>query len=255
MAKDPAILFYTSDFLTGTMIMSHEQVGIYIRLICFLHQHGGEMTLDAFNAFIGTHEIIRSKFRVTEDGMVYHHRLTQEMAKRSKKSSSLSDNAKKRWSNMQLHNKSIEKASCLHMPIENANEDENVIRIDNDVKEVFGYFCMKTGKKILLSPERKRIILSRLHQGRTKDEMLKAIENFVKDDWADRHRFCDIVYCLGVRNKVDNLDKWLVGKREGAEKTWPIHHKTCPDCFGNGYEIAQGGGAKVACRRKMEVMI
>lgn len=28
------------------------------------------------------------------------------------------------------------------------------------------------------------------------------------------------------------------------------HPKSCPDCFGNGYEIAQGSGLKYPCRRK-----
>jgi hypothetical protein len=38
MGKDPAILFYTSDFLTGTMTFTDEQVGKYIRLLCLQHQ-------------------------------------------------------------------------------------------------------------------------------------------------------------------------------------------------------------------------
>ena len=40
MSKDPAVLFYTSDFLTGTTLMSNEQVGKYIRLLCIQHQKG-----------------------------------------------------------------------------------------------------------------------------------------------------------------------------------------------------------------------
>ena len=38
MSKDPAVLFYTSDFLTGTMTMTNDQVGMYIRLLCLQHQ-------------------------------------------------------------------------------------------------------------------------------------------------------------------------------------------------------------------------
>ena len=50
MAKDPAFLFYTSDFLTGTMFMTNEQVGIYIRLLCSQHQHGGIIDKISFNS-------------------------------------------------------------------------------------------------------------------------------------------------------------------------------------------------------------
>ena len=40
MSKDPAFLFYSSDFLTGTMFLSDEQVGKFIRLLCVQHQKG-----------------------------------------------------------------------------------------------------------------------------------------------------------------------------------------------------------------------
>ena len=40
MGTDPAILFYTSDFLTGTLTMSDKNVGKYIRLLCLQHQKG-----------------------------------------------------------------------------------------------------------------------------------------------------------------------------------------------------------------------
>jgi hypothetical protein len=40
MAKDPAVLFYTQDFLVGTLTMTNEQVGKYIRLLCLQHQKG-----------------------------------------------------------------------------------------------------------------------------------------------------------------------------------------------------------------------
>ena len=38
MAKDPAVLFYTSDFLSSTITMTMEQKGKYITLLCIQHQ-------------------------------------------------------------------------------------------------------------------------------------------------------------------------------------------------------------------------
>lgn len=38
--KDPAVLFYTSDFLSGVTFLSMEQRGQYITLLCTQHQHG-----------------------------------------------------------------------------------------------------------------------------------------------------------------------------------------------------------------------
>ena len=40
MAKDPALLFYTGDFLVGTITMNYEQRGKYITLLCLQHQQG-----------------------------------------------------------------------------------------------------------------------------------------------------------------------------------------------------------------------
>jgi uncharacterized protein YdaU (DUF1376 family) len=40
MAKPPAFQFYAKDFLTGTMLMSNEEVGLYIRLLCLQWEQG-----------------------------------------------------------------------------------------------------------------------------------------------------------------------------------------------------------------------
>ena len=40
MAKDPAFLFYTKDFQSGTQDMSCAEVGAYLRLLMYQHQHG-----------------------------------------------------------------------------------------------------------------------------------------------------------------------------------------------------------------------
>ena len=82
MAKDPAFLFYPSDFLTGTMFMTNEQIGIYIRLLCSQHQHGGIIDKDSFNALVGGFNLIKNKFIETETGF-YNERLTIEMDKRN----------------------------------------------------------------------------------------------------------------------------------------------------------------------------
>ena len=96
MAKDPAFLFYPSDFLTGTMFMTNEQIGIYIRLLCSQHQHGGIIDKDSFNALVGSNILIKNKFIETDTGF-YNERLTIEMEKRNKKSNNMSETAKDVW--------------------------------------------------------------------------------------------------------------------------------------------------------------
>jgi hypothetical protein len=91
MAKDPALLFYTSDFLTGTFTMTNEQVGIYIRLLCIQHQRKGFVDKNSFNLLINGHDIVREKFIETEEGF-YNERLRAEMARRTAYSESRSKN-------------------------------------------------------------------------------------------------------------------------------------------------------------------
>lgn len=105
------------------MFLTNEQTGIYIRLLCAQHQHGGLIGKDAFNHMVGDNNIIRTKFIETEDGF-YNERLMNEMIKRAKKSTSLSDNAKIGWEKRkQKQYESNAIASGLQMPIENENED------------------------------------------------------------------------------------------------------------------------------------
>lgn len=40
MAKDPAFLFYSKDWLTGTVEMLPAEKGVYIDLLCYQHQNG-----------------------------------------------------------------------------------------------------------------------------------------------------------------------------------------------------------------------
>lgn len=88
--------FYSQDFIMGTVFMSNEQVGIYIRLLCSQHQHGGIIDKETFEGLVGNNRIIRSKFVETDDGF-FNERLMIEMDKRKIKSSNLSANAKQMW--------------------------------------------------------------------------------------------------------------------------------------------------------------
>lgn len=47
--KDPAFLFYSSDFLSGTLLMSDEEIGQYIKLLCLQHQKGHLKEKDMMN--------------------------------------------------------------------------------------------------------------------------------------------------------------------------------------------------------------
>jgi hypothetical protein len=82
MAKDPAVLFYTSDFLTGTFTMNYEQRGKYITLLCLQHQQGFLTDEDLKNVLDDTDLKIFSKFEKLPDGLFYNIKLKNESERR-----------------------------------------------------------------------------------------------------------------------------------------------------------------------------
>ena len=50
--------------------MTNEQVGIYVKLLCAQHQHGGLIDTVSFHEIVGEHEIIKRKFLKTDDGFL-----------------------------------------------------------------------------------------------------------------------------------------------------------------------------------------
>jgi len=94
----------------------------------------------------------------------------------------------------------------------------NIIQ-SNVIQGFFEYFLLKTKKAFTLTPARATIIASRL-KTHTIEQLKQAVDAFVLDTWADRHKYMDVVYCIGIRNKVDNLERWLnvpVKKKERGD--------------------------------------
>lgn len=161
MSKDPAFLFYPSDFLTGTMFMNNEQIGIYIRLLCSQHQHGGIIDKLSFNSLVGDNHLLKSKFIETETGF-YNERLAEEMDKRNKKSNNMSSTAKDVWAKrkaekIQLYNKSNTDVKNINTNVQKnntnviqpVNEDVNINEvIDKDINIPFEEFWNLYDKKV-----------------------------------------------------------------------------------------------------------
>ena len=123
MAKDPAVLFYTSDFLTGVRRMTYEQVGKYITLLCMQHQYGSLTEKDMMH-ICGTYdEDIWLKFEKTDAGFI-NKRMHEEAEKRKRYSESRRNNKLNSTKKQDMTN--ISSTYVNHM--ENENENEVVIR-------------------------------------------------------------------------------------------------------------------------------
>ena len=119
MSKDPAFLFYTSDFLTGTSFLTNEQIGKYIRLLCYQHQNGHLKEKDMLKICETYDEDIFEKFEKDSEGLFFNVRLDEEIHKRKAYSESRRNNRKKK----DMLN--ISKTYDEHMENENENEIVN----------------------------------------------------------------------------------------------------------------------------------
>ena len=137
MAKDPAVLFYTSDFLTGTILLSNEQKGMYITLLCLQHQKGLLSEKDMLSVCKTYDEDVFNKFIKTEDGY-YNERMKIEHEKRSNFCKSRRDSVLKG-----IANKGIKRKKSVRLTYAKRMEDENVnknINNNNGVNENFEEF-------------------------------------------------------------------------------------------------------------------
>lgn len=124
MAKSPAVLFYTGDFLNGTITMTDEEVGKYIRLLCLQHQQGHITDKHMKKICNSNDDEVLNKFVKDENGNWYNERMRDEILKRENfcNSRSINREGKKKDKN---HIKNICNTYEKHM--ENENENRNTI--------------------------------------------------------------------------------------------------------------------------------
>ena len=130
--KDPAFLFYTSDFLTGVTLMNYEQRGKYITLLCLQHQNG-HLSEEDMLAICGKRDKkIFAKFVKDEEGLYYNERVDVEKEKRRKYTESQTKKVNKRWSQRRQNNTTVDTAV---IPFENENEIDNEIILSSEVNK------------------------------------------------------------------------------------------------------------------------
>lgn len=122
--KDPAFLFYSNDFLSGTMLMTDEETGQYIKLLCLQHQKGHLKEKDMLNICKSYNEEIFSKFKKDKDENYYNERLEYEVNKRKAYSESRRNNRRKKET-YEKDMKNICNSYEEHMENENVNENIN----------------------------------------------------------------------------------------------------------------------------------
>lgn len=137
MAKDPAFLFYSSDFLSGVSDLTMEERGQYITLLCLQHQKG-HLTEKAIKITVpNVSNDVLSKFTVDENGHYFNERLEVERDKRLQHSEKQRQRALDGWKKRKaMQSDGNATANATALPLENRNENENIS--DNAIEIIKG---------------------------------------------------------------------------------------------------------------------
>lgn len=128
MAKDPAFLFYSQDFIVGVQTMDFEDRGKYITILAQMHQQG-RMNEKTIRFLVGSiSDNLKSKFSIDKNGMWFNERLENESEKRNKFTESRRNNGLK-GGRPKKEIKPNAKPKKNLMEGENEDEDEIVIEI------------------------------------------------------------------------------------------------------------------------------
>lgn len=210
MAKDPAFLFYSSDFLNGVADLTMEERGQYITLLCLQHQKGA-ISDKTIRLSVGSVSVdVLAKFKKDEAGNFFNERLVLEMEKRSNFTESRRNNGvkggrpPKKDKTIRL---SVGKPKQNHMENENENENNNENKKGNEkkahpeFKNCMGAYSdfvkLQTGAPPKISPS----------DGKAIKEIIDYLEKFPNAQNGTKSVFELFQYVLQNFNKWDKFHK------------------------------------------------
>ena len=175
--KDPAFLFYSSDFLTGTYFLNDTQVGKFIRLLCFHHQKGRLTKEHMLKICLTYDKDIFDLFTQDENGLYFNERLESEVNRRKKYSESRRSNRKKKTNN-ETPVLNISKTYDQHMETETETEAITITKTEVELypsfEDFWDLYDKKTGNKTLIKPK-----FNKLPQ-KVKEEILNYLPAYIE---------------------------------------------------------------------------
>jgi hypothetical protein len=199
--KDPAFLFYSSDFLAGVQDLTMEERGQYITLLCLQHQKG-RLTEKMIRLCCGnaTADVL-AKFQQDEDRLFFNQRLEIEVGKRKAHAEKQRTRAIDGWKKRKNQNCDTDAtasttAYATAMPLVNVNENINEIIVE-DANE------KKVTRKRFVKPEEHEVY-------NLMGELNATGKNFMSED-----RLVNF-----ARTFMDHYEAngWIVGK--SSMKDW-----------------------------------
>jgi len=189
MAKDPAFLFYSSDFLSGISDLTMEERGQYITMLCLQHQKGvlNEKTI---RLNVGNVSVcVLEKFSKDQDGNFFNKRLVLEIEKRANFIESRRNNGSKGGRPKKETKPNVKpnvKPKKNHIEDENINENidinNNKSPLEKKIDE-FYQFRIKLKKPIL--EESKEAFIKKLTRlsGNDDEIAIEILDDSIANGW------------------------------------------------------------------------
>lgn len=245
MGKDPAFLFYSSDFLTGVAGLTMEERGQYITLMCLQHQHGHlpEKTIWLSLGLRSVTEIpdVIAKFQLDENGLYYQKRLDKEIDIRSNYVDSRVVNGSKGGrprkpdTEEEPTNNHMLNHKDNHVP--NLREDEDEDEDDNEIidkkenipfKLIVDYLNLKLGTSYKATTEKtKDCIRARYHEKFTLENFYTVIDTKT-EEWKDDEKMQKF---LRPETLFGNKFEGYLNQKATTKKAGPVKNA------GGGYDL------------------
>jgi uncharacterized protein YdaU (DUF1376 family) len=239
MAKDPAFLFYSADFMVGTNTFTDAQTGKYIRLLCQQHQKGHLSEKDMLKICKVKDEEVFEKFIQDENGLYYNRRLDEEIQKRNSHCEKQRENILKRWGK-EPDTKPIPKqydGITMVIPLENENENinnslnkgecegEKQTELEKAIKD-FKQHRKKIGKP--MTDRAFTLFMNNLDKlGKTDEEKIAVINQSIMNGWTGIFPLSEQKTRAPAKNNAESL-KYI--QREYAPgELESLYHKFEPE--------------------------
>lgn len=224
MSKDPAVLFYTGDFLNGCTDLTFEERGQYITLLCLQHQKG-HLSEKTIRLSVGSVSVdVLKKFTKDEQGNFFNVRMDEEIAKRNQFIETRRVNGSKggRPSKANGYPNGYPNGKATENLIEDEDESGNIDY--KGILENYHTFCDKLPKVAKLSDERKRHIAARLKEFNTEtiiDVLKRAGRSEFLTGKNDRAWKADIDWIFNPTNFL----KIMEGKYDNKPKKQEVRNE------------------------------
>lgn len=217
--NDPAVLFYTSDFLTGVIDMTMEERGQYITLLCYQHQRG-HIKEETIRLLVGLPSVnVLNHFKKDNDGLFYNERMDIEKEKRHNFTNSRRENGKKggrpKEGKKEPNGKPKENLVVNHKGnlMGNENDNDNIIINNNkNIKIKYGSF-----NNVKLTDEEYQKLKDKFKDYDDKIENLSQYLAMKGDKY--KNHYAVILNWARKDNKEENLPSWFNKEPEERIRT------------------------------------